>query len=86
MIMPDLLERQNNLLLELLKEQKRLICSVAEVQTELKETKDIVDRLVEANEYKEEDKTKKRKYPSSLTVYYQGFMAYVTGHILGWSG
>lgn len=64
----DMLDRQNNLILELLSKHEQLSTSLQEVRSETKET---VGRMVQENKAtsnKDEVEKMKRKYPSSLTV------------------
>lgn len=66
----DLIQRQNDLILELLKKQEGLTEAIEEVKTDLKETRSHVDELVDARQKKQLDASNKskRKYPSTLTV------------------
>ena len=66
----DMLDRQNNLILELFNKHKQLSTSLQEVRSELRETKETVGRMVQENKAtsKVESEKMKRKYPSSLTV------------------
>lgn len=67
----DMLDRQNNLILELLSKHEQLSMSLQEVRSELRETKETVGRMVQENKAtsnKDEVEKMKRKYPSSLTV------------------
>ena len=64
----DILDRQNNLILKLLKHEQ-LSTSLVEVKNELQETKGTVGRMVQENKAtSNKDEKMKRKYPSSLTV------------------
>ena len=68
----DMLDRQNNLILELLSKHEQLSTSLQEVRSELRETKETVGKMVQENKAtssKDDVREKmKRKYPSSLTV------------------
>lgn len=66
----DMLDRQNNLILELLSKHEQLSTSLQEVRSELRETKETVGRMVQENKASNKDEAEKmkRKYPSSLTV------------------
>ena len=67
----DMLDRQNNLILELLNKHEQLSTSLQEVRSELRETKETVGRMVQetkASSNKDDVEKMKRKYPSSLTV------------------
>ena len=67
----DMLDRQNNLILELLSKHEQLSTSLQEVRSELRETKETVGKMVQENKAtssKDDVREKmKRKYPSSLT-------------------
>ena len=70
----DLLEKQNQLILDLISKQESLSSSIREVKSDLKETKVTIKKLSEVNEKQNEQSEKmKRKYPSSLTVIYHCF-------------
>lgn len=67
----DLIQRQNQLIMELLSKQDSMTSAIEEVRHDLKETRSHVDQLMEAQKAKIVDtdcKSHKRKYPSSLTV------------------
>ena len=66
----DMLDRQNNLILELLSKHEQLSISLQEVWSELRETKETVGKMVQENKAtsSKDDVREKRKYPSSLMV------------------
>ena len=67
----DLIQRQNQLIMELLSKQDSMTSAIEEVRHDLKETRSHVDQLMEVQKSKIVDtdcKSHKRKYPSSLTV------------------
>ena len=66
----DLLQRQNDLIKEMLKKQEGLSGALEEVKADLKETRSHVDQLLEEQKTKVQATSNKlkRKYPSSLTV------------------
>ena len=66
----DLIQRQNQLIIELLGKQDGVTTAIEEVKRDLKETRSDVNKLMEVQQNKAEDtgKKQKRKYPSSLTV------------------
>lgn len=66
----DLIQRQNLLIMEMLKKQESLNGALEEVKTDLKETRSNVSLLFEEQKKKTSDSSSKlkRKYPSSLTV------------------
>ena len=66
-----MLDCQSNLILELLNKNEQLCTSFREVQSELRETKETVGRMVQVtNAYSNKDDVEKmkRKYSSSLTL------------------
>ena len=66
----DLIQRQNQLILELLGKQDGMTTAIQEVKRDLKETRSDVNKLMEVQQNKAGGtcKKQKRKYPSSLTV------------------
>lgn len=67
----DLIQRQNQLIIELLGKQDGMTNAIEEVKRDLKETRSDVNKLMEVQQNKPEDtgKKQKRMYPSSLTVW-----------------
>ena len=67
----DLIQRQNQLIVELLGKQDGMTNAIEEVKRDLKETRSDVNKLMEVQQNKPEDtgKKQKRTYPSSLTVW-----------------
>ena len=55
--------------MDLLNKQEGLTTSIQDIKDELKQTKEVVTKLVEADRQNPDQSEKmKRKYPSSLTV------------------
>ena len=66
----DLIQRQSHLIMELLNKHDGLTDAIEEVKQDLKEARSHVDKLMEVQQNKVPDASKKqkRKYPNSLTV------------------